>query len=408
MIAPDFLRMRAESHRLPIPDCAADVTADWLGMALRAGGLVDLPAIDELAVADIGAVTGLLAQCLRCRPRYRVPAADAPQTVIVKLRSAHPGSLRFSRKRSLYAREYRFYRYLARQAPVRSPKLLYGDYETGSQRFVLVMEDLSALQKADQLAGATAAQANAAIQALARLHGHYWNKTRQPPVRGLFDRGYLQHRRTAQLRYLRCLATTLRRFGHFFPAGTRRLVELYGYRIADHIRETTNWPQTFLHGDFRLDNLLFGTADGEECAVLDWQLSSVGNGLYDVAYFLGGSVTVDARRQMERAAVERYHETLCDNGVTNLVFADCWRMYRSNLLLRLLILMFACAELELDDEYSRRLVEITVERSLTAIEDLDAIELLPATGGGLSRSRVFSALCRAVYTFLRHVPGRSC
>ena len=391
------------SSRLPIPGQPADVTAVWLSQALRAGGSTDLPAIATLTVDDVGAGTGLLAQCLRCRPHYCEAVADAPQTLIVKLRSADPGSLRFSRKRALYEREYKFYRHLAPHLPVRSPKLLYGAYAADSQDFVLVLEDLGGLQKADQLVGANTAQIQAAVRALARLHGHYWGRTETPPLQGLFDRGYFQHAGMAQLRYLRCLAITLRRFGHLFPAELRQLVECYGYGIAGHIRAISHWPQTFLHGDFRLDNLLFETTGAARCAILDWQLSCIGNGLYDLAYFLGGSVTVELRRQTERAAVALYHETLCATGVQAVSLADCWRMYRSSLLLRLLILMFACAELKLHDEYSRRLVAVTVERSLAAIDDLEAMELLPAPGPLLSRARAFSALSRAAYTLCRRL-----
>ena len=39
-----------------------------------------------------------------------------------------------------------------------------------------------------------------------------------------------------------------------------------------------------VHGDYRIDNVIFGKDSSSVEAVLDWELSTLGDGLADVAY----------------------------------------------------------------------------------------------------------------------------
>ena len=61
-------------------------------------------------------------------------------------------------------------------------------------------------------------------------------------------------------------------------------------------------PFAVLHGDYRLDNLLFDP-DGADVVAVDWQTLAVGPPARDLAYFLGTSLTVDDRRAAERELV---------------------------------------------------------------------------------------------------------
>ena len=42
---------------------------------------------------------------------------------------------------------------------------------------------------------------------------------------------------------------------------------------------------SLVHGDFRIDNLIFMRGSSQVRAVLDWELSTLGNPLADLAYF---------------------------------------------------------------------------------------------------------------------------
>ena len=380
-----------------MPSSGASINADWMRRALRAGGAPEVPVIQSVEVEDIGSNMGLMAEIVRCRLVCSEPSAAVPATVVVKLPSPAARSRRLSRMQALYKREYAYYRHVAPQGAMRSPRLLYGDYEEKSDRFVLVLEDLGGLHTGDQLAGATAAEARSAIRAIARLHGHNWNAVGEPPLSGFHDVGSPKNRTLVQIIFLAFLVPALKHFGGCFSGEMRALVEAYGPRVADHLAELRAAPQTFVHGDYRLDNMFFDAGEGSEAAVVDWQVSGLGNGLYDVAYFMSGSVPTEVRRAVERDLLAEYADIVRGMGARDFTFDDCWRLYRQNMLACFLIMIVVSGGLDLDDERMRRLVETGMRRTLVAIEDLDAAAFLPAPRPVLSVSNVFSNLSRLAY-----------
>ena len=54
------------------------------------------------------------------------------------------------------------------------------------------------------------------------------------------------------------------------------------YQMKDN---ETLGEKTLIHGDFRMDNLVFHPTKPKVIAVLDWELSTIGNPLTDVATF---------------------------------------------------------------------------------------------------------------------------
>jgi aminoglycoside phosphotransferase (APT) family kinase protein len=72
-------------------------------------------------------------------------------------------------------------------------------------------------------------------------------------------------------------------------------------------------------------------ADADTPGFLDWAMIGFAPGLRDVAYFLGGSVPIELRREHERRLVERYCARLADSGIA-LDFEEAWSQYRLQLL----------------------------------------------------------------------------
>lgn len=84
---------------------------------------------------------------------------------------------------------------------------------------------------------------------------------------------------------------------------------------------------SLVHGDFRLDNVLFDIKGGAEpVAVLDWQTLTIGNGLTDIGYFLGCGIGDDMRRAHESELLVLYCAEMTARGVP-LSVEQIWRDY---------------------------------------------------------------------------------
>ena len=85
-------------------------------------------------------------------------------------------------------------------------------------------------------------------------------------------------------------------------------------------------PGSVIHGDYRLDNLLFGTAEGgPPVAVVDWQTHLWGDPISDLSYFIGAGLVPDDRRAFERDLVEAYRQAMDVMGAS--IKADLKRQF---------------------------------------------------------------------------------
>ena len=383
-----------------IPESKKAITVAWMQQALAAGGAVDVPTIADVALEDIGTGLGLMGEILRCHLTYQVRSRSSPDTVIVKMPSAHEKTLRLSKRLHLYKREYMYYRHLAPHVPIQSPTLLFGDFDDTSHRFVLVLEDLRSLAVRDQLAGGSETDARRAIRGIAKLHASFWNKVDHLRLKGFYNTVDPKYRPILQIVYLVSLLPTFRGFGKLFSNNMYQMSEEFGPIIADYLGEVADGHQTFTHGDFRLDNLFF--FDGrDEISVIDWQVSGICSPLYDVSYFLSSSVTTELRRKIEHECLAEYYDIVCSMGVRDVTLDDCWNLYRKNTLACLLVMVIVCGTLNLSDDRSWELSEVNLRRILNTIEDLDAVEFLPDHRPFLSLANMFSASSRSVFRLMR-------
>ncbi|MCE7883674.1 MAG: DUF1679 domain-containing protein [Actinobacteria bacterium ATB1] len=358
---------------------ADQVEVAWLDRALREAGIVP-PGVrlERFSAETIG--TGKVGENVRFTLTWEglpdpggAPDCGLPRSVIGKFASTDPTSRKAGLLTGTYVREVGFYRHLAGLVDITVPLCHSAEIDTGSGEFVLILEDLAPARQGDQLAGCTPDEAALAVEELAGLHAPVWGAMAPTGHDWLIERsagggaalagvytalvpGFLD-RYSARLE-----ATVLEAAQRFTPSVQRWL-------SAD--RE----PFTLLHGDYRLDNMLFGTEDGGyPLAVVDWQTVAVGPGLSDVAYFLGAGLDVENRRKHEEDLFDVYLDAMAARGI-HLDRDEAWLVYRLNAFAGLHMAVVA-SQLVGRDERGDEMFCVMAERHAAQIEDLDSFGLV--------------------------------
>ena len=356
-----------------IPSTIEDVDAAWLDDALREGGAIGDARVVAAELEPIGVGVGLLGDLARATLTNDGEPGDAPTTVIVKLPSHHEANRAQGMMFGFYEREIRFYREVAPTVRVRVPRCWWSGSDPEAGLFGLLIEDLSDYDMADQVAGMTAEQATRAVEALARFHADWWSTDALEDLDWMpYSNGPITMQAVGV--YERGWPAFLEHFGdHLSPEG-----RALGERVRDHFAGLLGLlgqpPRTIVHTDFRLDNLFFGPRD---VAIIDWQLSTRGRGVYDVAYLLCQSMDVDVRRAAEMDVLKRWHDVLVAEGVADYSWTDAVEDYTRSAMICLVIPVAAGADMDLGNERGRALVAALADRAFTAALDLDAGRLLP-------------------------------
>jgi Phosphotransferase enzyme family len=302
---------------LTVPRGRDDLTAEWLTAALSEAS--DGARVESLIAIPIG--KGNVATSMRLIPTWDRPT-PAPASVVAKVPSSEETSRAAGFATRTYELEAAFYNELAGTVWVNRPTCYLARFDPDSLGYVVLLEDKAPAEAGDQIEGCSPDDAHAVMPELAALHAPRWGDPR------LLDLSWLDRPTPEAAQAMSDLIPTL--FGGFVDRYRDRvdpevlaLSERLTGSLEGYLRDRPH-PWTVTHGDFRLDNLLFGCP---RVVVVDWQTVKLGVGLSDVAYFIGSALLLEDRRQHEANLVRAYHGFLTEFGV-DLAWPECWQGYR--------------------------------------------------------------------------------
>ena len=280
----------------------ADLTADWLTAAIGAGTITDF------SVERIG--TGQMSECYRVQLTYADgrPGSPGPDSVVLKVAATDPMSRQTGGSLGLYEREVCFYRDIAPRLHGPVAPCYHAAFDASAGIFDVLLGDANPAVVGDEIRGATIAQAQLAVTELARLQGPLLGDTT------LADATWLNRDTPVNQGLITALhAGFVDRYGDRIAPQHRmvceRLVGGFDAYLAEEAAEGR--IQGLVHGDYRLDNMLFGAVGAERpLTVVDWQTVTSGPAMTDLAYFLGCALPVEERRAHYDELLRAYHAAL--------------------------------------------------------------------------------------------------
>ena len=295
----------------PFPRNGEDLRGQWLAMTL---GLSNQTTHD-VRVTRIGEGRGHMGSAYRIA--FSCSHDDHPiESVVVKLPAVNPAARATAERGGLYSREYRFFADVAPEGTIRAPRCFAAGYDPDAG-FALVLEDLCEAHDVDQLSGLGAEHAMLLLGQLARFHAAWW---RAPVLNSMTwaTRHTDAHRVDNLVALLRVGWPRLcAEFADQLPSSAMHIGSAMTEQLATAFTALDAEPQTLLHGDLRLDNLLFEHADGpSEAVVLDWQSISRGAAALDVSYFLAQNLPTHVIASHGDALLEHYCSELAHLDVS--------------------------------------------------------------------------------------------
>jgi hypothetical protein len=319
----------------------------WLSDVLRYARVLEDASVSEVHSQRIG--TGQMGQNFAFELTYDRPASGAPATVVGKFPSPEAKSRAAARTFRTYEREVGFYQDIAHTVDIRVPHCYLADIDLDTGDFVLLFEDLRPAVQGDQIAGCSIEQSMLAMEELAALHAPRWGDPSLSDIDWLGQPEDPEPNEMIQRVYQGLWPGFVAQFGAKLSAEELAVGEAFGTYMKEW-RAYWAPPFTVTHGDYRIDNMLFGTAEGGyPLTTVDWQTVGHGKGIMDAAYFIGNGPRVPDRRAHEKDLLKRYYDSLCARGVTGYTWEGCLEDYRRATMAGVLMTVVASQVVASDD-----------------------------------------------------------
>ena len=334
-------------------------------------------AVIGFTATPIGEGVGLLGSLARLVLTYGAPDTGGPASLIVKFSTGNVENRAVAMAFGVYAREVGFYRHVAPSLPGAAPRCYAAEYDAGTGASLLMLEDLDGYRLGDQVDGCGAAEAELMIDLLAPMHARYWGRDDDPALAFApkID-GPMQMEGFS----MGCAAgwdPCAERFGHVIAPEILAMRERFIAAMPALSRRMALPPQTLVHGDLRLDNLMFAARPGHRPAVaIDW-IVSFSAGVHDLAYLMTQNLRIDERRAHERRLIALYQRRLADLGVSGYGPQAAWADYLAASLYMFSYGVVIAGTLDSSNARAMRMMEQLMARASAAVMDNALLDALP-------------------------------
>jgi hypothetical protein len=334
---------RTPKQRQHIPQRADELTSEWLSEVLDTGATVV-----GVRCEEIGVDVGFIGEVHRCHLTWEPGDSDVdlPPSVIVKVPTQISENFAIGEFAGLYEREIVVYQTLRSTLGVPMPGHFYSAMDPDPtpwlqrpflfllqrlpvggvnwlstqlmklsgkgtrRRYVLVIEDIADARPPTQQVGGSLDDARRSLEVLAQFHAANWMRVDALESCPMIFPVDLTPK-WFQASYVRGRDQFVEKFGADLSDGMLDRLDAIHERSPDICASLAAEPWTLLHGDFRLDNVLF--RPNGDTLVLDFQMLAAGRPAVDVAYFITTALTADHREE-EEGLLRTYHDALVAAG----------------------------------------------------------------------------------------------
>ncbi len=386
------------------PRVIEDVTNEWLSGVLGARVTsYDTTFLEGGVLADAYKLHGIT---------YEGPRGEAPSSVVLKLANRLEASRGSAMATGAYVSELKFFRDIAADVPLRSPKLygLFTDGTAASEFFVIVMEDLTAHSRVFDQVNQPPDEAftRKIAKEVAAMHAKFWDSPALDTL-GLIreDKRYvfaldplckMSAGASAPFRGLWEQMFGADAFAGF-PEAEKLNALLTGPKCAG-IHEAiydilSSRPKTLLHGDLRADNV-FRTdpaagksVEDSVITYIDWQVMHAGPPGPEFTQAWMHSLPPALRRK-DKEFLREYHNELV--RLNPKAAAYTYEMLLEDYALSFCFWWTAISTLGVgtvpmfdkpEGARMKQLWSAGLERSLTAVEDLGCLAMIEKIAAGL-------------------------
>ncbi|MDB5281736.1 MAG: hypothetical protein JWO06_811 [Bacteroidota bacterium] len=308
---------------MPFPRDTDQLAAkqQWCAKALKKNGVLPSDAIinnykvkslsqdtifrSNIGVLEIAYTSNGASNTLKCMAKFAPTVGSVWNRTIFNLQLNHIKEIFFNKH------------FVAVDKEVASPAVYCAELSIFTGNFCLIMEYMGDCIEYP-LEELPAAQFDRVLDGMAALHAKYWkdNSKRMGLVFPILETHV-----------------------DFFDSMVAGKWSINARNILVKSWNCMNAPETIIHGDARVGNMMFpNPAGGGRFVFIDWQAVRKGKGAFDLAYFLVLSLTSEKLVEVEQTTLETYHRYLISKGVKDYAVDNLKRDYNHACLCVLLLL----------------------------------------------------------------------